>query len=297
MYYGSRKPSQKVQALRKKQGEHRLFFLGAVIMTGILGLASFICIVRMPVFRINQVSVTGTEIVSAETVQKEILSELTGNTAFVLPKSSVLVYPRKKILEKIIHDFPRLDNSTLTAATLHALTFSANERAGTYLWCGTTFSNTANCIYIDKNGYLFADAPSFSGTIYLKFFGPLPNTDTPLGTQLMPSEDFHALVLFADGLEHIGLSSHAVILKNDTYEFLISNPPSETTGRIIVPKSDTLEVGLHNLDAAVHVDPLQTKLAENREGLLYIDLRFNKKVYYKFTDRNAEKETNGTDEN
>jgi hypothetical protein len=283
MYYGSRKPSEKVKALRKRENEHRLFVAVAVSATVLIALCAVVMIIRLPWFSITEVRISGTEVTPVEKVKSAVIGELSGHRFFIIPNNSVLVYPRKKILEMIAREFPRLSDTTISPINLKTLSLATSERAGVYLWCGEEFEETTECYFTDDNGYLFARAPEFSGTIYLKVFGGTTVAkENALGATILSPEEFKEVVSFSEGLDRIGFTPHAVLLLGETYEFLISSSPNPSLGRIIVRANDEGAVLLKNLDAAIRVDPLKTKLEKYKQGLEYIDLRFSKKVYYKF---------------
>jgi hypothetical protein len=287
-YYGAGNKSAKLVELRKKRDEHRLFSLGIFFVTILIGCAAIVTTIRLPWFQIKKISISGTQVVSREAVQAAISEELSGKTLLVIPKNSILVYPRKKILAMLSEKFPRLTETTLTPDGLQGLQLTTHERSGVYLWCGATFSLEAPCYFTDDRGYLFAAAPSFSGTIYLKFFGgENSGAENPLGSHVLSEASFASIVDMAVGLEKIGLTPHAVVILDETNEFLVSSPVTVNRGRIIIPKDGDTDVLLSSIKAAAGVDPLKTKLAKNNEGLEYIDLRFSKKVYYKFSEEEA----------
>ena len=59
-------------------------------------------------------------------------------------------------------------------------------------------------------------------------------------------------------------------------ENILNNP------KIIFKINDNSDKLIENLQAAVTTEPLLSKLKNNYSGLLYIDLRYGNKVYYKF---------------
>lgn len=285
MYYRGKKPSEKVQALRKKKEEHRFFVAGMITLCLFLGCTAVVLVLRLPVLQITTVAVSGTTIVSNDDVRNHIETMLSGSYAFVIPKRSALVYPKKKILLSLAETFPRLKDLSLRLENTQKISLTTAERAGVYLWCGEVFSNTTPCFYMDEHGYLFAPAPTFSGAIYRKFFGgTIAKNVRTVGNQILETKAFEDITLFADGLEAIGLAPNAVILGQETNELLTSFPVKNNWGRIIVRTDSDLSAVLSYIQAAILVDPLKTKLATNRNGLEYIDLRFDKKVYYKFSD-------------
>ena len=67
---------------------------------------------------------------------------------------------------------------------------------------------------------------------------------------------------------------------NGDYKFSLEG----TDGKIIFKKENDSAKLVENLSLAVGAEPLRTDLAQKLKSLLYIDLRFDNKVYFKFQE-------------
>jgi len=105
--------------------------------------------------------------------------------------------------------------------------------------------------------------------------------DEKLGQQILPVEEFQRLIKLYEQvstvLSPIKLTALS-IEDNGDYKFSLEG----TEGKLIFKKENDFETILGNLDSAASGEPLKTDLAQKLESLLYIDLRFDNKVYFKF---------------
>ena len=166
-----------------------------------------------------------------------------------------------------------------------------SERTEKYTWCGLTLpeeaslgTNAQKCYFLDEDGYIFDEAPYFSGEVYFKFYGDvLINADNPLGAHFL-KENFKQLVFFKNVLLDIGLKPAELYAGNDgDIEIFLSKGAFAAIKPKIMLKADSnFQNAAENLEAALNTEPLQSDLKNKYSSLLYIDLRFGNKVYYKF---------------
>ena len=152
---------------------------------------------------------------------------------------------------------------------------------------------------MDENGYIFDEAPYFSGEVYFKFYGlpaqagvpdvGIPQSGSPAsGTSPLGSyyskQNFQQLLSFKDGLVTFGLKPVALYITNDgEIEFILSGGTAATLGPEIILNNDSdFQKVAENLETALTTEPLQTEFKNKYSVLQYIDLRFGNKVYYKF---------------
>ena len=153
-------------------------------------------------------------------------------------------------------------------------------------------SDTAaqKCYFMDENGYIFDEAAYFSGGVYFKFYGKISEDgdlskreSSPAGSYFA-KENFYKFVLFKKILENMGLKPVALYQEdNGDIKFFLSRENSLSMGPEIILKvnSDFQKVA-ENLETALGTEPLQSNFKNKYSSLLYIDLRFGNKVYYKF---------------
>ena len=143
--------------------------------------------------------------------------------------------------------------------------------------------NDNKCYFLDSDGYIFDKAPYFSGDVYFKFYGDsLLSNENPSGSYLM-KDKFSKIIEFKNSIEKMNLKPTSFYLNENGEEgnFSLFGEPG-ISPKIIFKVDGDYEKLAENLQAAISVDPLKTNLKTKSSSLLYLDLRFGNKVYYKF---------------
>ncbi|MDQ3076229.1 MAG: hypothetical protein M3Q34_03825 [bacterium] len=277
---------------RKKVLRNRIILL---VILFILLLVGLIFLSRWEEVSINQVQISGNKIIDTALIDKIVEEELDGYYVWVIPKRNFLILPETKIKNKLLTELKRLESVELSISDRKVLEVSVLERKALYTWCGpdlkfynavVTFDEESekNCYFMNEMGYVFDRAPYFSGDVYFKFFGSLGNEgESPLGQRYYP-ETFSALVKLVEDVKSLDLKPSSLFVKEDgdIDLYLKSNTFSADANKIVFNvNSDTTKI-VENLHASITTEPLKSELKKKYEDLLYIDLRFGNKVYYKF---------------
>jgi hypothetical protein len=141
---------------------------------------------------------------------------------------------------------------------------------------------------MDTEGYIFDVAPYFSGDVYFKFFGKTSgdaaNPGSPLGLYFLPI-NFEQFMSFKENIIKMGVKPSALVIKDgDEAELYLSARGALIDAPKILFKFDTdFNTLAENLQAALTTEPLQSDFVKKYASLLYLDLRFDNKVYYKFS--------------
>ncbi len=260
-----------------------LFFL--VTFAIIFGISSYVSNLK----RLNliDVQIAGNKVIDADIIKTEVQNILIGKYFWLFPKTNILYYSKENIKNALLVKFKRIKNIDLTVGTNRILIVTLTERDAKYTWCGKYIpalnsNSNQKCYFMDDSGYIFDEAPYFSGNVYFKFYGNGNfNTDLPLGGNFLPDK-FLNILSFKDNLKNMELAPVAFWLDNlNNANFALIKEP--TLGPSIIFKLDTdFEKITENLQAAISTEPLKSKLKNNFSSLIYIDLRFSNKVYDKF---------------
>lgn len=255
----------------------------------------FICVLglsiasRIKALNIDNVTVSGNKVIDSILIEKIVKNNLSGHYLGIFPKTNFIIYPKNKIKINLQNNFKRIKDITLNNKDIKNLEISINEYDGKYLYCGDIIpelnsKSTQKCYFMDNDGYIFDEAPYFSGEIYFKFYGLIDSsTENPSGNYYN-NEIFAKLIEFKTLIEKMDLSPSYIWLnnQNEIYVFLSKKGNMDINPSIILKKDSDLGKMAENLKASVTTEPLKTKLENNYEDLRYIDLKFGNKVYYKF---------------
>lgn len=250
----------------------------------IIIIASFLCLFigmgllsRMHQFSIQRIIISGNKIVDAQELESFTQDVLGGYYLWLYPKSNVMIYPTRELKREILDKFKRIEHVDMSVDADQNLYLSLRERGASYVWCDTG----SKCFFTDEYGYVFDEAPYFSGPVYLKFTGGLDTTHPIIGQNVF-SGVFHDIAIFAETISSLGLVATSVDIKSEQEIEISLTEYGDRVARVIFNPTHDLQRMLENLKTALESEPLKGELEKNRPNLVYIDLRFGNKVYYKF---------------
>jgi cell division septal protein FtsQ len=230
---------------------------------------------RIEKFRIHDVSVSGTEVVNTEAVAVAAQEALSGYYFYLVPRNNFLVYPHSKIISVLADKFPRLSQIEVSLDGSQALVVKALEREPFALYCVSVESNT--CYFLDKEGFVFDFAPSFSSGVY--FVYTKEGLTDPLGEALLASpEDFQALSAFITKLSQLGLNALSLQISESEYKMNLKNG-----GKILWLRDSDLAHIFSNLESFLKSPEIKSE-KDFLERIAILDLRTENKVFYTFRE-------------
>ena len=240
-----------------------------------------ITLIKTPRFQVKHVVVTGTEVADPNDVVKYVNDRMAGKYLYILPKTSILLTPTATLSEKVKKAFPRFKSAVVRRASFDTLSVSINEYKGVYLWCSELDENQTNnnCSFMDQNGVVFATAPYFSGSAYLKLYGDNTSANFPFSP--LGSLSLANVVLLTARFEAINITAtefHFI----SSHKLVVGFAHNDRDAQIIFDPSRDIEDELSALYTGLRTEPLGSLYHNQSKILEYIDVRFANKVVYKF---------------
>lgn len=269
---------------RKRQILIRKIIIFAVLFLILIAALSFIS--KISRLNIQEVTVSGNKVIDTERVQALVQRDTAGKYLWLFPKTNIFLYPKGRIQRDLANEFKRFKDIELSVQNTRVLTISVSERDPEYTWCGATptaESDKEVCYFLDANGYIFDQAPYFSGAVYFKFYGETSGvSDTPAGSYVAEGY-FDRLISFKKTLEDMSLKPVAASIENsgDIKIFLSRNSALLSNPQIIIKKDSDFGKATENFKAALDTEPLKSKFKTGYSALEYVDLRFGNKIYFK----------------
>jgi hypothetical protein len=261
----------------KKKKKQRHLKIGLVVVLITMSLGLFLYGLRHERILIAEVSVEGAEVVSVEELEEVIWSALRGNYFLIVPRKNFLFYPRQSIALRLLDEVPRLSRVETNLDTARRLEVRVSERVPFALYCENVKELTApkGCYFLDEEGFIFAEAPLFSGAVYFIYSLEEP-LDGPVGRHIMEEEEFRELGEFISSFNELGIKTR--LYRGGKDDRVLVMPGS---GEIIWRTRDGFKTPFDNLVAFLSTDAIK---AERNfiERVRYIDLRFSNKVFYRF---------------
>ncbi len=268
-----RKASLNSESFLQKKRSRRKKILLFVFLGILLILGAFVLVSRLPIFQVEKVEIKGAKTISETEVKRILDDSMSGFFMYLIPKRSFFVMKSDDIEQKLHTAFPGAENIKVSL-TPKSVTVSLGERTPAFLVC----SDETNCLYADKEGFLYENAPQIEGYLFKRFYG---------GTALLGSyyeyKDSYEFAVHADTLlEPTGERIVKVFTENKRESDFVT-----TSGVKIVwsPEKDE-KLGLQNLRAVLYYSPTgKPKSDEEIKSFFgtldYVDVRFSGKVYFK----------------
>lgn len=260
---------------KKKRLERRrrlLWGVGAFVL-----LALFIFLSRQERFIINKIEVDGAKTVVSADVESVVRKSISGNYLWLVPHANSLLYSRSNIKESLLNKFSRFNNVGLALEGTNTLRVSVVEREPFALYCESVenLGDASKCYFMDDTGYIFDEAPAFSGPVYFAYSQKEPFLN-PLGRQFMPREEFELLYKFVGSLSNLGIKPVALEVSDGELNILL---PYNT--RIIWQRNADLIAIYSNLEAFLNNESIRSQ-PDFLEKVSTLDLRVENKVFYTF---------------
>ncbi|MCR4306421.1 MAG: hypothetical protein NUV42_00465 [Candidatus Yonathbacteria bacterium] len=224
---------------------------------------------------IAEIEARGNSVVPGEEIVSMVQREIAGKYLGLFHKNNSFLYPQSAILERILSEQKRISDVNIYLDNLALLVVSVTERKPAYLWCGNEYSEEENkeaCFFMDSDGYIFAEAPYFSGDVFFEWYGPTEEKNgNPIGDRFLPYIEFKKLVSFREAISALGLKTTHMTAKTDG-DYALSLKDS---GSILFNSDQEFDALLGNLDSAI------SALASYK-NLEYVDLRFGNKIFYRY---------------
>lgn len=255
-----------------------------------------------PSVSLSAVHIRGASIISEADIKKIVEDQITSPVLGLFSRNNLLLASREKIAEKITTTFKTIERVDISFDSIHDMVVAVRERVPSGLWCGAAEASAsdlsesenvvAKCFYIDKTGYIFAEAPVFSGDVFLTWRGfvePNDLTDSssnssaksfsPIGRHIMPQVSFEKLNAFVADIGKLDLRTVSIEDVSDSeLELYLANG-----GVIVVNRKMSYDQTLQNLESIV-----AAKQAEFRGSFIdrveKIDVRFTGKAFVKLKD-------------
>lgn len=268
--------------LRKKKAR-RVFSYSALVLAILFAVTNIIT--HLDKLYIKHIYISGNVKVEDGQIFGVVANSLRGYYYGIYPKSNILIYPKKVVGDSIMRNIPWIA-SVAVSGGVNSVIVNVIEREPKYLWCDSIDKPIIDriCYYLDKDGFAFGRAPGFSGHIYPEFYGG-DKKGGYIRKFVLPVEKLNTVLKIKDGGEkaladnniNLGKIYGFYIHNNGDYDLLLSDGKNEYKINFSL-NTDVLK----KLNTVLSSPFFIKELRDGNKRLEYIDLRFGKKVFYKF---------------
>jgi len=229
--------------------------------------------------KVETINISG----NATTTSNEVLAiarqDMAGRYFYLFSKSNSLIFPRFQIKKDILMNIKTIKDVDISWTGWKEISITLFERKAHSVWCGNDMETINSvCFLVDKEGYIYSLAPVFSGSMFIKNYGPLaPNQlnnishITPIGSYFLPKNIYTQIYNLIDILDQNNLKIVSVSFDGFDYKFTLEAGP-----KIIFNEKNDFNSSFQNLFTAIETKNLD--LVKDASLINYIDLRFDNKI-------------------
>lgn len=252
-----------------RQRRRRLFFIRFYIILflllfTILGLAIFSGSDKL---KIQTIIVSGNAAVSSDDILSIVNRDMMGRYGYLFSKSNSLIFPRYQIKKDLLEEIKTIKDLDVNWDNLQQISIIITERKPHSVWC----DELSNCYFVDKSGYVYSQAPVFSGSMFIKVYGNVSTSTSPVGQFFLPKRVYEEIFVLIDLLEEKKITINTVTFDGIDYRFNLESGPA-----IIFNTTNSFEQSFGNLFGAIETKNLD--LEKEAGSIKYIDLRFDNKI-------------------
>ncbi len=267
---GSKGAVRSAEFHRKKERE-RKFYSALYILLIIAVLVGPIFVFRSKKFVISDILVRGNSVTQTKEIEDLVRTKLSGYYLKLIPRGSSLFYPEDDIVKTLDTSIPRLASVNVSLDGLKVMNVDVTEREPSALYCDS-LSESESCYFLDNAGYIYSEAPEFTDGVYLVYESE-PAIESPVDKFVLETKEFERLGKFVDSLNKFGMTPNKILYKDgDFFLSLLSGTEVRWS------QSQDFEKVLIDLESFIKGSKFKSG---ELESLLYLDLRFDNKVYYK----------------
>lgn len=275
----------KINRRAKRKQYWRRVMVVAILVVIILVLGSWY-LWNIPFFSLTQITVIGVEKIPTERLTSVVEKTLAGQYLGLFNRRVNWFYPREIIRQSLRQQFPELALVKVTNPAWGTLRVEVTERQPITLWC----AGEVSCYFIDQTGLIYAPAPRFSNSPLVTLTGPtLPIL---IDSRPLSISDFESLRTLEIAINQQLQTSPD--LARQTIETMTLAEPVDyifevrdlrrqvQSWQLLVARRAPITTTLSRLTSALASPVFLADYRSATTSLESIDVRFNRKVFYKF---------------
>lgn len=266
----------------KKKRRKTAITVTLFILCFIAIIITIVYILRSPFLQISSMNIKGVSTLNTEEIKGKILSALSGDYFSVIPRSSVLFYPKKSIKNTLSESYKQIEKIDINRKDVSNLEVNIVEYRPIALICEGFYEeniNNGNCFFANKDGYVFAKSISSPASIF-HYYIETDKGDGIIGLNFIDSNRFKELQRFIESISNSGIPISGMLIgENGAYELYVKN---KDNSEAIIYFDDRSPFGKtsSNLIAFWNDSQIIKKGATTTPIFDYINLRFGNNIFY-----------------
>jgi len=223
---------------------------------------------------VGEVIVEGNKEVSTTAIQARITASTVVPVLGLFSRQNTLSYPKEELKEILVFEFPKIELVEIDVKpTKHSVIVSIVERTDYARWCNE-LGEQKMCYRVDPTGFVFENESAISNDKVTFFGGIEDSSRAPLRLFIAPKYFVEVTQLLED-LKKINLHVNTFTFEGEDARIIFSEG-----WELRVALDKNIDATVTNLEAILSENSLRERLNE----LLYIDMRFDERIYYKLIE-------------
>ena len=262
-----------------RQRRRRLFFIRFYIILFLL----LVIVITLAIFSshdkviVKNIVVVNNAAVTTDDIINIVNIDMAGRYAYLFAKNNYIIFPRFKIKADILKEIKTVKEVKVSWEKWQEISITVEERKPHSVWCGDNMNTEqSGCYFVDRDGYIYNEAPDFSGSMFIKNYGLIQSfnnatSSDPVDQYFLSVNIYQKIYSLINLLAEKNLRVEAVVFDGSDYKFNLNN------GIYIIfnNKIDFAQT-FGNLFSAMETNNLD--LNSDEEKIKYIDLRFENKI-------------------
>lgn len=285
--YSSRQ-SKTFAAKRRARGITRSITIAGIVCVAFLfvwGIASW------SAFTVTSVQISGVDAAETQAFHDTTMEALAGSYLGMFPRDNSLIYPRAGVRAALQNAYKKVQSVDVRRADRHTLIISIHEKVPSALVCATLpdfdgndlkLDDPGSCYFTEASGVLFEQAPSFSGTVYNRYY--MPELVPTIGAPATSTKEFSIIQQVYTAIKQHAITVDAMLMKGaGEYELYIRNPDMSSSTAVmyfntISPVTEQVSNFISFWDHTLSEAHTKKQSVE----FDYIDVRYSPNVYHRF---------------
>lgn len=269
--------SPKFARVRKKRAWFSFWLHVVFIATVFFGLVYFS---YHPSVTISSIEISGNDTTVTADIHTFVEQILAGKKLGLFPRNNTFLYPHDEIVESIFSKWASMQAVEVSLKNFTNLKVTVLERKIAYVWCGEALpvggEAKHNCYYTDREGFIFGDAPQFTGDVYMRLYGAITavSSSTPIRSSYRTPAEFAKVIAFVEEGEKMVGSKLSYLIASPNNQF---DANFDRGVKILFSSDQDLNEAVINLRSFI----TQSKMATTSMVYKHFDIRYKDKVYFR----------------
>ena len=227
--------------------------------------------------KIQTIIVSGNAAVSSDTVLAIANRDMVGRYWYLFSRANSLIFPRFQIKKDLLKEIKTISDVGISWDNWQQISITITERRPHSVWCGNDMRISGSCFFVDKYGYIYSEAPTFSGSIFIKDYGlsaqagNVSTSTSAVGQYFLSRQTYSKVFNLIDNLDKNSIKVVAISFDGTDFRFVLESGPT-----IVFTNKDNLDPTFQNFFTAIETKNLD--LDAEADIISYIDLRFDNKI-------------------